>query len=361
MAGGGTGGHVMPLIAVAAELRSQGAECVFIGTRGGMEATLAPKHGFPIEWIEIGGLNRVGLRKMLSTAFQLPAAIFRARRILKSRRALAVFSTGGYAAGPTVIAAILSGIPVVAMEPNAIPGIVSRLTGRWVRHALVSFEETIGRFPAGRAERAGLPIRDEFFRIGPPGRDAHFHVLVTGGSRGARSLNKATRQAWPILRERLPQVAVTLQCGPSEESDLKAAFAQSGLAGGVTAFLDDMPAAYARASLIVSRSGAGAVSEIAAAGRPSILVPFPFAADDHQKYNALAMVRAGASIMIEDKELDGETLAKAIIDVASSTERARSMGEAARTLATPGAARRAAGLLMQCAGSIDRLRKPPEQ
>lgn len=361
MAGGGTGGHVMPLIAVAAELRSQGAGCVFVGTRGGMEAELAPKHGFPIEWIEIGGLNRVGLRKMLAAAFQLPTAVLRARRILKSHGALAVFSTGGYAAGPTVIAAILAGTPVVAMEPNAIPGIVSRMTGRWVRHALVSFEETIRHFPPGRAERAGLPIREEFFRIGPPEPAAPFQVLVTGGSRGARSLNRAVREAWPILHERLPKVSITLQCGPPEESELKAAFAQSGLEGGVTAFLDDMPAAYSRASLIVSRSGAGAVSEIAAAGRPSILIPFPFAADDHQKHNALAMVRAGAAVMIEDRELDGAALANAIIDIAASPERARLMGEAARTLATPGAARRAAELLLQCTGNIDRLRKPPEQ
>ena len=361
MAGGGTGGHVMPLIAVASELREQGGECVFIGTRGGMEATLAPRHGFPIEWIEIGGLNRVGLRKMLATAVQLPAAVSRARRILKSHGAQAVFSTGGYAAGPTVIAAILTGTPVVAMEPNAIPGIVSRLTGRWVRHALVSFDETIGRFPPGRAERAGLPIREEFFGIGPPDADAPFHVLVTGGSRGARSLNKAAREAWPVLRESAARVSMTLQCGPSEEAALKAAFAESGVEGQVTAFLDDMPAAYARASLIVSRSGAGAVSEIAAAGRPSILIPFPFAADDHQQYNALAMVRAGASIMIEDSELDGAALAKWIIEVASSPARARSMGDAARTLATPGAARRAAELLWQCAGSIDRARRRPEQ
>jgi UDP-N-acetylglucosamine--N-acetylmuramyl-(pentapeptide) pyrophosphoryl-undecaprenol N-acetylglucosamine transferase len=361
MAGGGTGGHVMPLIAVASELRNQGGNCIFVGTRNGMEATLAPRHGFPIEWIEIGGLNRVGLRKMLSTAVQLPPAILRARRILKSQGAQAVFSTGGYAAGPTVIAAILTGTPVVAMEPNAMPGIVSRLTARWVRHALVSFEETIRHFPPGRAERAGLPIRDEFFQIGPPNAGDTFHVLVTGGSRGARSLNKAAREAWPVLRESAARVSITLQCGPAEEAGLKAAFAESGMEGEVTAFLDDMPAAYARASLIVSRSGAGAVSEIAAAGRPSILVPFPFAADDHQKQNALAMVRSGASIMIEDRELDGPALAKAITAVAADPLQARRMGEAARTLATPGAARRAAELLWQCAGSIDRARRRPEQ
>ncbi|MBA3976010.1 MAG: undecaprenyldiphospho-muramoylpentapeptide beta-N-acetylglucosaminyltransferase [Candidatus Solibacter sp.] len=361
MAGGGTGGHVMPLIAVAAELRGQGGKCLFIGTRNGMEAALAPKHGFPIEWIEIGGINRAGLRKMLWSALQLPAAVLRARRILKSHRAAAVFSTGGYAAGPTVIAAILTGTPVVAVEPNAIPGIVSRLTARWVRHALVSFDQTIRHFPPGRAERAGLPIREEFFRIAPPAPDAPFHVLVTGGSRGARSLNKAAREAWPVLREGAPRVSMTLQCGPSEEAELKAAFEGSGLDGEVTAFLDGMPAAYARASLIVSRSGAGAVSEIAAAGRPSILVPFPFAADGHQKHNALAMARAGAAVMIEDRDLDGASLARAIIDFAADPERARSMGAAARSLAMPGAARRAAGLLRECAGNIDRVRKPPEQ
>ncbi len=361
MAGGGTGGHVMPSLAVATELRRRGHECVFVGTRTGMEAQLAPKHGFPIDWIEIGGLNRVGWRKSVSSLLQLPAAVFHARRILKRRRAAGVFSMGGYVAGPVVAAAILNRTPIIAMEPNAMPGLVSRLTARWVRHALVSFEETERYFPRGRAERTGLPVRDEFFAIAPAAPSSPFHVLITGGSRGARSLNRAAREAWPLLAQSSSPVTVTLQCGQGEAGDPQAAFSGCGLGGEVVAFLDDMPAAYAAASLIVSRSGAGAVSEIAASGRPSILVPFPFAADDHQKHNALAMVRAGASIMIEDKALDGPSLAREILRLASDPQSAAKMGVNARALARPGAAQRAASLLEQCAGEIDSAADTPEQ
>lgn len=361
MAGGGTGGHVVPSLAVAAELRRRGHTCIFAGTRAGMEARLAPERGFPIEWIEIGGLNRVGWRKAAGTLLQLPAAIVQAHRILKRHSAAAVFSMGGYVAGPVVAAAILSRIPIVTMEPNAMPGLVSRLTARWVRHALVSFDETRHRFPKGRAEISGLPVREEFFAIGEAASGGRFHVLITGGSRGARSLNKAAREAWPALVQSAAPVSVTLQCGRDEAAGLQAEFESSGLAGEVTAFIDDMPAAYRRASLVVSRSGAGAVSEIAAAGRPSILVPFPFAADDHQKHNAMAMVRAGAAVMIEDRELDGARLAREILRFASERDAIASMGSKARAMAHPGAARRAADVLEECAGIVDRAESAPEQ
>lgn len=361
MAGGGTGGHVVPSLAVAAELKKRGHRCVFAGTRAGMEARLVPPNGFPIEWIEIGGLNRVGWRKAATTILQLPRSVMQARRILRRHGAAAVFSMGGYVAGPVVAAAILSRIPIVAMEPNAMPGLVSRLTGRWVRHALVSFEETLGYFPAGRAEVTGLPVRQEFFAVDTAASRGPFHVLLTGGSRGARSLNKAAREAWPVLAKSPVPVVLTVQSGQAEAERMKAGFAESGLEGEVTAFIDDMPKAYGRASLIVSRSGAGAVSEIAAAGRASILIPFPFAADDHQKHNAMAMVRAGASILIEDKDLDGARLAGEIIRLASDGAAAAAMGAKARTLAHPGAAQRAADLLEECAGSIDSAERSPKQ
>ncbi len=361
MAGGGTGGHVMPSLAVATELRRRGHDCVFVGTRGGMEAQLAPKHGFRIEWIEIGGLNRVGWRKAAATLPQLPAAVLQARLILKRHGAAAVFSMGGYVAGPVVAAAIVRRTPIVAMEPNAMPGLVSRRTGRWVRHALVSFEETESYFPRGRAERTGLPVRDEFFAIPPAAPCSPFHVLITGGSRGARSLNRAAREAWPLLARSPSPVTVTLQCGEAEAGELQAAFSDCGAGGEVVAFLDDMPAAYAAASLVVSRSGAGAVSEIAASGRPSILIPFPFAADDHQRHNALAMARAGACVMIDDSELDGPLLAREILRLASDPDTAAQMGAHARGMARPGAAQRAASLLEQCAGNIDSTADTPEQ
>jgi UDP-N-acetylglucosamine--N-acetylmuramyl-(pentapeptide) pyrophosphoryl-undecaprenol N-acetylglucosamine transferase len=247
------------------------------------------------------------------------------------------------------------------MEPNAMPGLVSRLTARWVRHALVSFDETERWFPAGKSERTGLPVRTEFFDIPPAAQGDTFHVLMTGGSRGAQSLNRAAAAAWPILAQSGAPVSVTLQCGQNDADHLRQALQFSGLPGEVVPFIDDMPAAYASAHLIVSRSGAGAVSEIAAAGRPSILVPFPFAADDHQKHNAQAMVRAGASVMIEDRDLTGERLAGEILRIAADPAAASAMGANARSLARPGASWRAAELLERCAAGIDRPAGPPEQ
>ncbi len=360
MAGGGTGGHVMPSLAVATELRRRGHECVFVGTHTGMEAQLAPKHGFQIDWIEIGGLNRVGWGKAAATLPQLPVAVLQARLILKRRRAAAVFSMGGYVAGPVVAAAILSRTPIVAMEPNAMPGLVSRHTARWVRHALVSFEETELYFPRGRAERTPARPRRVLrhcTRCTVPAisRADHRRQPVAPGHSTGRP------EAWPVLAQSPSTVTVTLQCGQAEADDLQAVFRGCGLGGEVVAFLDDMPAAYAEASLVVSRSGAGAVSEIAASGRPSILIPFPFAADDHQKHNALAMVRAGASAMIEDSELDGPRLAGEILRLVSDPPTAAKMGVSARALARPGAAQRAANLLEQCAGNIDSAADTPEQ
>src|SRR5271170_5618358 len=191
MAGGGTGGHVIPALAVARELRARGHLVRFIGTQRGLESKLVPAENFPIEWIEIGGLNRVGLRRTLSTLAELPFSVWAAARMLDRARPAAVFSTGGYVAGPVLLAALWKRLPVVIMEPNAVPGFTHRRLARFVSRALLSFEETARWFPKGRTEITGLPVRDEFAALKPKARSLFLTVLITGGSQGSRTLNRA--------------------------------------------------------------------------------------------------------------------------------------------------------------------------
>jgi len=327
------------LLAVAEELKRRGHEVLFIGTRTGIEARLAPAKGFPIEYIEIGGLKRVGWLQMARTLWNLPVSTL---RVMRRLRCGAVFSMGGYAAGPTVIAALLRGVPVIAMEPNAAPGMTNRRLGRFVRKTLLGFEDAARFFPAGKTEVTGLPVREEFFAIPPRKPSSTLRLLITGGSGGARTLNRAARESWPLFRSGEFPVSILHQTGRDAYEETRAAFAQSGLEGEVVPFIENMAEAFAAADVIVSRAGAGAAAEIAAAGKASILVPFPFAADQHQLRNAEAFERAGAARLILDKDMTGETLFQAAVEVAAQ---AGQMGEAARRLAKPGAARRAADLL----------------
>lgn len=346
MAGGGTGGHVIPLLAVARELRSRGQESFFIGTDRGLEARLVPAENFPLERIEIGGLKRVGIRRTLATLWQLPASTLHSMRLLKSRHTAAVFSLGGYVAGPPVIAALLQRIPVIVMEPNAIPGFTNRRIARFVARALVNFPETVAFFPKGRTELTGLPVREEFFQIRPKPRAELLTVLITGGSQGSRRLNQAARQSWTLFSKSGLPIRFLHQAGHTENEELRAEFAKTGLAGEVVPFISDMPAAFVQADLVVCRSGAGAVAEVAAAGKPSVLVPFPFAADDHQRRNAEAFARAGAARLVADREMSGERLFAEITELAGEPDRLEKMGEAAKQFARPGAARRAAEILI---------------
>jgi UDP-N-acetylglucosamine--N-acetylmuramyl-(pentapeptide) pyrophosphoryl-undecaprenol N-acetylglucosamine transferase len=344
MLGGGTGGHVVPLLAVARELTKRGHDVVFIGTRSGMEARLVPEAGYAIEWIEIGGLNRVGTTRWLKSLWQLPVSIWRAARILGKLRPAAVLSMGGYAAGPGVAAAIARGIPVIAMEPNAMPGLTARLASRWTYRALLAFEEATSYFP-GRSELTGLPVRSEFFTVPAREKQGPFTVLITGGSRGSRTLNRAFRDSLHELANSGIPIKLCHQSGAAEEAQCAEALRQSEIDGVVSAFIRDMPSAYAAADLIICRSGAGTVAELAAAGKPSILVPFPFAADDHQMRNAEALARAGAARIVEDHELTGERLFHEITSLAGNPAALERMGAAARRLARPGAAERAADVL----------------
>jgi UDP-N-acetylglucosamine--N-acetylmuramyl-(pentapeptide) pyrophosphoryl-undecaprenol N-acetylglucosamine transferase len=235
------------------------------------------------------------------------------------------------------------------MEPNAVPGVTNRWIGRWVRRALIGFEETRRYFPEGRTELTGLPVREEFFAIAPKPAEAEFTVLITGGSQGSQRLNNAARQSWPLFREAGLPLRIIHQTGLAMHEELEAEFAKTGLNGEVRPFIQDMPAAFAEADLVVCRSGAGAVSELAAAGKPSILIPFPFAADDHQLKNAQAFERAGAAVLSFDREWTAQKFFETAAMLCRDREQLRSMGENARKLAHPGAAHRAAQILIDIA------------
>jgi UDP-N-acetylglucosamine--N-acetylmuramyl-(pentapeptide) pyrophosphoryl-undecaprenol N-acetylglucosamine transferase len=241
-----------------------------------METKLVPAAGFPLELIDIGSLQGQGRWHQLKTMAQIPGSVLRCLALTRRLDASAVFSMGGYAAGPVAVAAALRRLPLILMEPNAMPGLTNRHMARFSRKALLSFEDALPYFPAGNAELTGLPVRREFFNLAPRKRGPIVNILVTGGSRGARTLNQAVTGLWPLLDGE--PVRILLQSG-SDGPNIP----------GVTVvrFVDDMPAAFAEADLVICRAGAGAVAELAAAGKPAILVPYPYAADDHQAKNAI--------------------------------------------------------------------------
>ncbi len=350
MAGGGTGGHVIPLLAVAGELRARGHQPLFIGTRTGFEARLVPAANFPLEFIDIGGLKRVGVIRTLRTMVQLPISVGKVLGMLRRHRPGAVFSMGGYAAGPVVLGALLQRLPLVVMEPNAMPGLTNRQVGRFVARALLSFQEAARFFPAGKSEITGLPVRPEFFSIAYKPRESKLTVLITGGSQGSRTLNEAAIGSWRYFREANFPIRFIHQTGAAAHEVIARKFADSGLEGEVVPFIDNMPAAYARADLVVCRAGAGTVSELAAAGKPSLLVPLPHAADQHQLRNAEAFVKAGAAEMVLDKHMDGGRLFEEIGKLSAQPGFLKRMGEQARTFAHPNAARRAAEVVEELLG-----------
>ncbi len=333
IAGGGTGGHVIPALAIAQKLKQQmGAEVLFIGTARGMETRLVPQSGFALEMIQVGALKNVSLLTRAKTLFDLPRAIAACSRILTEFDPEVVIGVGGYASGPAMAAALRRRLPTLAFEPNVVPGFANRMIARWVSAAAVHFEETCEYFP--RCRVTGVPVREAFFSIpvkagGPP------TLLVFGGSQGAKALNQAMMESLAGLREKIPGVHVIHQTGQRDYDVVLAAYQRSGISGEVHKFVDDMPATFARADLLVCRSGASTVGEITAAGKPAIFVPFPAAADDHQNVNARALERVGAAVVVEESHLGAAYLVDTIAALLSDSARLRSMSEAARTLAHP--------------------------
>ena len=354
IAGGGTGGHIIPALAVARELvEHHSAEVLFVGTARGMESRLVPEAGFNLRLIEVGQLKNVSLLTRLRTLMNLPRSIQACKRLIREFRPDVVFGVGGYASGPAMAAALRIKIPAMAFEPNAMPGLANRLVGKRVQAAAVNFPSAAKWFR--NAEVTGIPVRAEFFNLAPPSASAAPHLLVFGGSQGARILNEHLPKILPALLNAIPGLTVLHQSGARHFEQTQAAYAASGADTSrwqVLPFIEDMPASFARASLVMARSGASTVAELAAAGKPALLVPFAAAADDHQRRNAEEMVKAGAALMLDEPDLDlpGKLLA-ALTSLLKSPEGLDAMAFAARTQAHPDAAQRIAGRLAALAQS----------
>lgn len=339
VAGGGTGGHIIPALAVARALQArQNAEILFVGTARGLESRLVPDAGFDLQLINVGQFNNVSLMTRIRTLFGIPLSLLACSRIISRFKPQVVFGVGGYASWPAMTAAILRGIPTVAFEPNAIPGLANRFIGKYVRRAAVNFSQAARYFR--NADVTGIPVRPEFFSLAAPPASPP-HLLIFGGSQGARILNNALPQIVGKLFAAVPGLTILHQTGARHAESTLAAYRASGADLSritVAPFLDDMPARFSRANLILARGGASTVAELAAAAKPALIVPFAAAADAHQLKNAQAMQQAGAAEIIEEHELSTTApLEEKLLTLLSSPGVLAAMAKAARSLAHPNA------------------------
>ena len=337
---GGTGGHVFPALAVAELLREQGMEVFWIGTKRGMESRLVPENGFPIEWISIEGLRGKGIQQILSAPFRLLVALRQAANILRRRRPNLVLGMGGFVSGPGGLMARILGIPLVIQEQNRVPG----LTNLWLsRIAARVFEAFPGTFPKGRsAATSGNPVRAEIIALPAPkerlaGRGGVGHLLVVGGSLGAKALNETVAGAVATLPPRL-RPRIRHQAGESTLETACKAYSEASIEAEVVPFISDMAEAYAWADLVVCRAGALTVSELAAAGVASILIPYPYAVDDHQTGNATYLADVNAALLMPQSRLSPSSLGAALAELLGDRARLTEMAEAARNRAEPDAA-----------------------
>ncbi|RJQ66298.1 MAG: undecaprenyldiphospho-muramoylpentapeptide beta-N-acetylglucosaminyltransferase [Desulfobacteraceae bacterium] len=314
IAGGGTGGHLFPGIAVAQAFlaRNLDNQVLFVNAGRPLEVSVLNRLGWPFKTIPIEGLKGRGIWHQLKAAVKIPWAVWRSARIMRFYSPHAVLGVGGYSAGPVVLAAWIMRIPTALHEQNRLPGLTNRLLHRLVDRIYLTFDDPARRFAAHKTRVTGNPVRDEFIMLEAQARDANgFSLLILGGSQGAHAINQAMVEAAPRMA-RLPGLQVVHQTGREDAAYVAEAYRAAGLAASVEPFFNDMAERYRRADLIVCRAGATTVAEITVVGRAAIFVPFPFAADDHQTRNAQALVDAGAARMIRQSELNGALLADAI-------------------------------------------------
>jgi UDP-N-acetylglucosamine--N-acetylmuramyl-(pentapeptide) pyrophosphoryl-undecaprenol N-acetylglucosamine transferase len=348
VAGGGTGGHLFPGLAVAAAFAEAvpGTEVAFAGTTRGLEARVIPARGYRLFTLPVMGLVGKGILRRLLGLAVLPSALAAAGRVLREFRPDLVVGVGGYASAPVLFMAGLFRLPRVVLEQNAVPGVTNRIFGPHVARVFLTFDAARERFKGGHFACPGNPVRAELLdakrdrlpgRLGPPG--APPHLLVFGGSQGARALNDAMLEAAPGLLADLPGLTITHQTGHLDLERVQAAYADLGERANAAAFIDDMGAAYAAADLVVCRAGATTVAELTALGLPSILVPYPYAAHDHQSANARLLAEAGAAVFLPQGALTGESLETLIRGLLQNRDRLATMGAAAKALGRPNAAR----------------------
>jgi len=372
IAGGGTGGHLYPGIALARELqrRDPSSQVSFVGTAQGIEARVVPREGFELDVIHVAGLKGKSRVERAIGFGLLPIAALDSWRVIAKRRPDVVVGVGGFASGPVLAIAALLGYPTMLLEQNAVPGITNRLLARVVRAAAVNFEAALSYFPR-TGFVAGNPVRPEFFSAkqeethdpfdsidaasgvdlaqGRPPRDAA-RVLIFGGSQGAHAINVAMVEAATRLAATGIRLAITHQTGERDLDLVRTAYQRAGVAARVEAFIYEIDREMKAADVVIARSGATTLAELAASGTPAVLVPLPTATDDHQRKNAEVVAQAGAAVVVEERGLNGDTLAAAISALVTDEKRRRDMATAARKLARPDAAARIADRVEELAG-----------
>jgi UDP-N-acetylglucosamine--N-acetylmuramyl-(pentapeptide) pyrophosphoryl-undecaprenol N-acetylglucosamine transferase len=356
IAAGGTGGHIYPGIAVAKEIqrRHPNAELRFVGTARGLETRLVPQAGFELSIIESTGLKNVGMMARVRGLLVLPSSFRGARRLIKEFRPGIVIGAGGYVSGPVVLMAAVQRLPTLVMESNALPGWTNRTLARFVDRAAVSFEAALPFF-RGKGVVTGNPVRREFFEISPRQREGPlFSLLVFGGSQGARAINDAMIAALPKMEGMRNRLRITHQTGEADFEKTRTAYADAGWSeqADVRRYIDDMVTAFAESDLVICRAGATTTAELIAAGKASIMVPFPFAADDHQRKNAEALEAKGAARMILQQNLSGEKLASEIESFVTNPDRLTAMEQAGRALARGDAAAATVDLIEDMVGTL---------
>lgn len=350
IAGGGTGGHIYPAIAIAREYveRDAARQVVFVGTEKGLEKQIVPKAGFPLEFIQVGGLKGKGGIDLLRNLARLPLGFIQAWRLVGRHRPSVVLGVGGYSSGPVLVAAKLRRVPTIIHEANAFPGLANRAVARFVTAVAVAFADALPRMKRSDGTVTGNPIRGEFFEAGAPKREesARRRILVFGGSQGSRILNRTMSAALAHLAELRDRIEIVHQTGSNDLESVRAAYAASPFAGArVVPYLDPMVDEIAAADLVVSRAGAMTIGELSAVGRAAVLVPFAAATNNHQELNARVVERAGGAVVITEAELSAERLAGAIAEIVTNPGRTAAMGMAAKTLAQPDATRRIVDLV----------------
>jgi UDP-N-acetylglucosamine--N-acetylmuramyl-(pentapeptide) pyrophosphoryl-undecaprenol N-acetylglucosamine transferase len=348
IAAGGTGGHIYPGIAVAQEIlrRDMGSVVRFVGTSRGLESKLVRHAGFELSFIEISGLKSLGRMAQVRGLVRLPRGFYSARQVIDEVKPDVVVGAGGYVSGPVLLTAALMRLPTLVMESNALPGWTNRVLARFVDRAAVSFDQSL-RYFRGKAMVTGNPVRQEFFELPVKKRDAsRFTLLVFGGSQGARAINEAMLDSLRRLEELKSILQITHQTGLTDLASVQAGYSAAGWdKADVRPYIEDMVAAFAEADLVICRAGATTTAELMAAGKAAIMVPFPFAADDHQRKNAEALEQAGAARMILQQELSGKELAEEIKRLVAEPEQISRMEMAARDLSRGDAAAAVVDLL----------------
>lgn len=351
IAAAGTGGHIYPGLAVAKEIRRRNlaAEVLFVGTAKGLEARIVPANGYQLSLIDSAGLKNVGLAGKLRGLATLPKSFLDARRLLKEFKPDVAVGAGGYVSGPVLLMASLMRIPTLVMDSNALPGFTNRQLARFVDKAALTFEEAKPFFGENSVV-TGNPVRDEFFSVEAKRRGNEVNLLIFGGSQGARAINNAMTDALSNLESYSDKLRIVHQTGEADVENIRERYSQSAFQNAdIRPYIADMFVEFAKADLVISRAGATTCAELAAAGKASIMVPLPTAADDHQRKNAEAFRKAGAAKVLLQKDLSGETLAAEIKELMDSPEKITNMEAAAKKLARKDAARLTVDIIEQLA------------